>query len=386
MREMKKLGELGDVFIGLTYKPEDVVDEDGTIVLRSSNIQDGKLDFGDIVRVSCNVRDKLWVKENDILMCSRNGSAKLVGKTALISNLQEDMTFGAFMTIIRTPYNGYLQYFFKSPMFRRQLNSSATTTINQITRSMLDNIDVPVFDNDTADNIKAILGKCEKIIQERKEEINALDDLIKARFVELFGDAEKMIPLSSLCDVSGGYSFKSGDITSDGAVKILQIGNVYLDDVNWEITNYLPEGYDETYSRFLLNEGDIVIALTRPIIQSLGNVKACIVKDSDMPCLLNQRVGRIVPKKNIEVSLKFIYGCLMTEGFTRYVESCCIGCSQPNISTKDIENYLIPDVSFNEQMEFVNFKEQVDKSKVVVKKALDETQVLFDSLMQKYFG
>ena len=84
MREMKKLGELGDVFIGLTYKPEDVVDEDGTIVLRSSNIQDGKLDFGDIVRVSCSVRDKLWVKENDILMCSRNGSAKLVGNTALI--------------------------------------------------------------------------------------------------------------------------------------------------------------------------------------------------------------------------------------------------------------------------------------------------------------
>ena len=179
----------------------------------------------------------------------------------------------------------------------------------------------------------------------------------------MFENVERKIPLNSLCDVSGGYSFKSSDITSDGAVKILQIGNVYLDDVNWETTNYLPEGYDERYSRFLLNEGDIVVALTRPIIQSLGNVKACIVKNSDMPCLLNQRVGRIVPKKNIEVSLKFIYGCLMTDGFTRYVESCCIGCSQPNISTKDIENYMVPDVSFKEQMEFVNFKEQIDKSK-----------------------
>ena len=76
----------------------------------------------------------------------------------------------------------------------------------------------------------------------------------------------------------------------------------------------------------------------------------------------------------------------MTDDFTRYVESCCIGCSQPNISTKDIENYMIPDASYEKQMDFVKFKEQVDKSKATVQKALDETQLLFDSLMQQYFG
>lgn len=241
-------------------------------------------------------------------------------------------------------------------------------------------------DSVTQNRIVKILDTVSGIIQLRKKELNQLDYLIKSRFIELFENVENKIPLNSLCDVSGGYSFKSSDITSDGVVKILQIGNVYLDDVNWETTNYLPEGYVDRYSRFLLNEGDIVVALTRPIIQSLGNVKACIVKDSDMPCLLNQRVGRIVPKKNIEVNLKFIYGCLMTDSFTRYVESCCIGCSQPNISTKDIENYMVPDVSFKEQMEFVNFKEQADKSKLIIQKSLDELETLNKALMQKYFG
>ena len=231
-----------------------------------------------------------------------------------------------------------------------------------------------------------ILDKITNIINRRNQELIALDELIKARFVEMFGDNDKKVAISSLCDVSGGYSFKSEDISSKGFIKILQIGNVYLDDVNWETTNYLPKGFDNVYSRFLLNEGDIVIALTRPIIQSLGNVKACIVKASDTPCLLNQRVGRIVSKKNVDVNLKFIYGCLMTDDFTRYVESCCIGCSQPNISTKDIENYMIPDASYEKKMDFVKFKEQVDKSKVAVQKALDETQLLFDSLMQQYFG
>lgn len=258
-----------------------------------------------------------------------------------------------------------VDYLCYSLMFYKVDGMVNGATRQKLTQAAMRKMKIPYRSMNEQLHIVDELNRILRIKEQLQQELTLLDNLIKARFVELFGNVEKKIPLSTLCDVSGGYSFKSGDITSDGAVKILQIGNVYLDDVNWETTNYLPDGYDETYSRFLLNEGDIVVALTRPIIQSLGNVKACIVKESDMPCLLNQRVGRIVPKKTIEVSLKFIYGCLMTDGFTRYVESCCIGCSQPNISTKDIENYMVPDVSFKEQMQFVNFKEQLDKSKVV---------------------
>lgn len=377
---------------GVSYKPDDLHNElngDSVILLRANNIDDGKINFDDVVYVDkSKVSDEQYLRKGDILICASSGSKNLVGKAASV-DFDRECTFGAFCKAVRPNEDvvDYLGVYFQSPVYRRKISEVAIgANINNIRNEHIDELEVPLFSRDEQQEIVKKIQLVLDIISKRKDEISSLDDLIRARFVELFGDAEKMIPLSSLCDVSGGYSFKSGDITSDGAVKILQIGNVYLDDVNWEITNYLPEGYDETYSRFLLNEGDIVIALTRPIIQSLGNVKACIVKDSDMPCLLNQRVGRIVPKKNTEVSLKFIYGCLMTEGFTRYVESCCIGCSQPNISTKDIENYLIPDVSFNEQMEFVKFKEQVDKSKVAVQKSLDETQQLFDSLMQKYFG
>ena len=236
-------------------------------------------------------------------------------------------------------------------------------TRQKLTQSTLKKMCIPKRTVKQQLQIAQELNIIKKLITARQQELQKLDDLIKARFVEMFGDNDKKIAISSLCDVSGGYSFKSEDISSTGFIKILQIGNVYLDDVNWETTNYLPKGFDNVYSRFLLNEGDIVIALTRPIIQSLGNVKACIVKVSDTPCLLNQRVGRIVSKKNVDVNLKFIYGCLMTDDFTRYVESCCIGCSQPNISTKDIENYMIPDASYEKQMDFVKFKEQVDKSK-----------------------
>ncbi len=135
--EIKKLGEVAEYFNGLTYSPKDVSDK-GIIVLRSSNIQNDELDFSDIVRVSCPVREKIMVREGDILMCSRNGSKRLIGKTATIKNLKEAMTFGTFMMIIRSEYNSYLLWFFKSKEFRKQMTGGENTMINQITRYMLD--------------------------------------------------------------------------------------------------------------------------------------------------------------------------------------------------------------------------------------------------------
>ena len=98
------------------YKPEQICD-DGTIVLRSGNIQDGKISFSDIVRVNAPIKESL-VKEDDILMCSRNGSASLVGKVAMIPDINEPMTFGAFMTIIRSAEAKYLYLYFQSQDFR----------------------------------------------------------------------------------------------------------------------------------------------------------------------------------------------------------------------------------------------------------------------------
>lgn len=389
MREMKKLGELGDIFIGLTYKPEDVVDEDGIIVLRSSNIQDGKLDFGDIVRVSCNVRDKLWVKENDILMCSRNGSAKLVGKTALISNLQEDMTFGAFMTIIRTPYNGYLQYFFKSPMFRRQLNSSATTTINQITRSMLDNIDVPILDNDTADNIKAILGKCEKIIQERKAEINALDELIKARFVELFGDPKlnekgwNASVMSDYYEVKGGKRIPKGMGYAEGVTThpYLRATDMKNETILDDYIHYIDEDVYEQIKRYTVKSGDIYLT---NVGVNLG--MAGVIPEKYDGANLTENAVKLVPKTEKVVDGLFLAHYINSPGIQDYINERKMSVGVPKLAIFRIETMplLLPPMDI--QAQFIEFYKQVDKSKVAVQKALDETQLLFDSLMQKYFG
>ena len=133
--EWVRLGDIGETNIGLTYKPTDVSDN-GTIVLRSSNIQNGMLDYRDIVKVDREIPLSKMCHVGDIIICARNGSKRLVGKAALVDS--EGMSFGAFMAIYRSPCNPYILRFINSIQFRNSLlPETGTTTINQITQDSL---------------------------------------------------------------------------------------------------------------------------------------------------------------------------------------------------------------------------------------------------------
>jgi type I restriction enzyme S subunit len=134
--EEKKLGEIGECIIGLTYKPENVK-EDGLLVLRSSNIADNQLKFDDNVFVDVEVSEKLITKEGDILICVRNGSRQLIGKTALIDKMAEGLTFGAFMSVYRTKFYEFVFHAFQSNHVKRQIHENIGATINQITNKNL---------------------------------------------------------------------------------------------------------------------------------------------------------------------------------------------------------------------------------------------------------
>ena len=136
-----RLGEISLLNIGLTFKPTEMSNE-GTIVLRSSNIKNGKIDLSDIVRINKEIPVSKLAKKNDLLICVRNGSKKLVGKTAIIEN--DNFAFGAFMSICRSKCYKYLYYYLSSPLFRGNFDSVTTTTINQITQTNLKNRIVPL--------------------------------------------------------------------------------------------------------------------------------------------------------------------------------------------------------------------------------------------------
>ena len=142
--EWCRVRNVSNSYIGLTYKPTDI-DEKGTIVLRSCNIRNGKLALDDIVRVSSSISEKMLIEEKDIIICARNGSKRLVGKSALIRNLPEPMTFGAFMAICKTPIYEYMFAYLQSDLFFGQLRDvSNTTTINQLTQNKFNDFLIPI--------------------------------------------------------------------------------------------------------------------------------------------------------------------------------------------------------------------------------------------------
>ena len=132
--EEKKLGEIGDIITGLTYNPNDI-NLNGVLVLRSSNIKDSILSFEDNVFVETNNYNP--VRENDILICVRNGSKSLIGKNTLIKKENEGLAFGAFMVVYRSPMNLFIFQLFATEKYYKIINENLGATINSINNSDL---------------------------------------------------------------------------------------------------------------------------------------------------------------------------------------------------------------------------------------------------------
>jgi len=143
--EIKRLKFLGSARNGLTYSPDNVTDEEkGVLVLRSSNIQNSELAFDDNVFVNTRIPREIVLQENDLLICSRNGSRDLIGKCALIDKQTAGSTYGAFMCVYRSRYNKFIHYVFLSEIFGFYLGTFLTSTVNQLTNMNLYNIIVPI--------------------------------------------------------------------------------------------------------------------------------------------------------------------------------------------------------------------------------------------------
>ena len=177
--EMTKLKYVGSAIIGLTYSPEDVAD-DGVLVLRSTNIQNGKISLHNNVYVQKDIPEKLKTKIGDILICSRNGSRKLIGKNAQITKESENQSFGAFTTVFRSESNDFIYFILNSNLFEYQAGMFLTTTVNQLTTGMLNNFKIPFppekVREEIVENLKLKLEKVDQILSETLQSIELLKE------------------------------------------------------------------------------------------------------------------------------------------------------------------------------------------------------------------
>lgn len=185
--ESRTLAEVGENIIGLTYSPTDVTnDGSGILVLRSSNIKNGRLNKNDQVRVNKKIKDKILVQPNDILICTRNGSQRLIGKSVIIND-NEVMTFGAFMSVYRSQYNRFIAYLMQTPWFFEQIQMNLGARINQITTGTLNEFtfDFPCLEEQTkiANFLSSIDQKIEVTAQQIEQAKQWKKGLLQQMFV-----------------------------------------------------------------------------------------------------------------------------------------------------------------------------------------------------------
>ena len=350
---------------GVSYKPEDLhneLDDNSVVLLRANNIDEGKINFDDVVYVDkSKVSDEQYLKYGDILICASSGSKNLVGKAASI-RFNTECTFGAFCKVIR-PKEGldeYLSVYFQSPIYRRKISEVAIgVNINNIRNEHIDELDIPVFSNDEQASIVKKIHLIQEVISNRKAELEKLDDLIKARFVEMFGNIHEStkypyIAVKDLTDVTSGGT-PSRDKTEywdNGTipwVKTTELQNNVLIDVDEHITEAGLAGS----SAKLVPVGTILVAMygqgkTRGMTAYLG-----------VEASTNQACACILPSDKVDSMFMWKYFELSYDK----LRSLAQGAGQPNLNGNMIKNFqvLVPPIEL--QKEYVDFVNQINKSK-----------------------
>lgn len=214
--------------------------------------------------------------------------------------------------------------------------------------------------------IAEILDKADAIRQKRQQAITLADQFLRSVFLDMFGDPVtnpkgwEVIKLGSCCRFQGGFAFKSEDYCDSG-IPLVKITNVHFENIDWSDVSYVPADFLDTKAEFALKDEDLVMAMTRPIIKSLNAVKVVEVKEMDLPCLLNQRVGRFIDYEN-SFKKHFLKYLLYSDFFMNEVEKLCSVALQPNISSKQIEaiTCYIPPIEL--QDEFSQIAKQIEQT------------------------
>lgn len=318
--EIKKLEEVGKLFSGLTYSPSDI-QADGILVLRSSNIQKGQLVFEDNVFV--NTPSYTPVKENDILICVRNGSRNLIGKTAMITKEVEGCAFGAFMSIFRSPINKYIFYLFGTELYRKYIYRNLGATINSINGNDLKRFRFPFPQIEEQQKIANILRTWDKSIEKQSQLIEKLELRKKGLMQQLltgkrrlpgFSNSWKKVKLGDICSIKKGKTLSSSQVKEGiypviaGGKTIPYFHNEYTDQ------NVITISASGAYAGYVSLHENKIWASDCSVISTSG-------------------------KNSI---LRFIYALLSHK--QSYIYSLQIGGAQPHVFPKDITkiNICVP--------------------------------------------
>jgi type I restriction enzyme S subunit len=399
---VRKLGELSKLIVPQRNKPKKF---DGSIPwIRIEDFEGKYLSSSKSnQKVSEEIIKKMQLRpypKNSVLCsCSGNMGICAITKEVLITN----QTFIGIVPNSNLDAE-YLYYLLGFSKHRIEMLGIGVT-IHYVSKNKFKTFEIPLPPLSEQKNIATVLSIIQDAQEKSENVINSLKELKKSLMKHLFtygavsfNDTEKvsltktkigMIPdgwdvakIGEISSFQGGFAFKSQDYSKSG-IRLFRISNVSFGKVLWHDVVYLPENSLQKYKDFVLREGDLVMAMTRPIVS--GGIKITKIGSNDAPCLLNQRVGRFLVDPS-KIDTDFLFHVLFDKVFREAINAGAIGSEQPNISAKQVERIRILLPPLSEQQQIASILSVVDiniGNEERRKQALNE---LFNSMLSNLMG
>nr|WP_223231730.1 restriction endonuclease subunit S [Pseudoalteromonas distincta] len=366
--------------------------DSGIPFLSGYNIVNGVVDEKNCKFISEELHKELkkgHVETGDVLITTRGN----IGNTAIVPSRLNDVNINAQLVLLRPEKeqidSNYLKHIFSSPDLKRQISIGLTgSALKQLPIRSLKELEIPLPPLDEQKRIAAILDKADAIRRKRQQAIELADDFLRSLFLDMFGDPVtnpkgfKKAAITELSDVITGYAFKSAEYVQDGenSVRLCRGANTLTGYFEWKDTAYWDRDKLKGIENYIINSGDVILAMDRPWISS--GLKVCVFPENQRTTYLVQRVARIRPKQAIYTD--YLYSCILSSAFEKH---CCpTETTVPHISPVELKNFevLVPDEKLVQKYHDVVFK--VRSSMLAMEESLLEANSAFNSLSQKAFA
>lgn len=222
------------------------------------------------------------------------------------------------------------------------------------------------------------LDKVQSIIDKRKKQLKKLDELVKSRFVEMFGDCKSMVSMNELCSIITDGTHQPPRFQESG-IPFIFVSNLVGNVVTYNAEKFISEDtYAELYKRTPIEIGDLLLS-------TVGSYGHPAVVTEDRKFLFQRHIAYLKPRHNM-VNSFYLHSALLAPDGQHQIEEKVKGIAQKTLNLSEIKKIVVPLPTIEEQNQFEKFVNQIDKSKFEIKQSLEKLELLKKALMQKYFG
>lgn len=378
---MAKLGELGKIITGNTPKTSDAQNYESNDIcfVKPSDFTDNEITeiHQSEFYISAYAKDKARVLPTDSILVTCIG---IIGKVAINKvPCAFNQQINAIVPEKKVCNPRYIAYAIQNlqPKMQSTANAAVVPILN---KTQFSNLEVPLLPVGEQKQIACNLNKIDKLIFLRKQQLAKLDELVKARFVEMFGDISnsRKVPMQDVCKIITDGTHQPPKFVLSG-IPFLFVSNIVTNEIHYDAEKFISEEtYNELIKRTPIEVGDVLLS-------TVGSYGHTAVVKENKPFCFQRHIAYLKPNNSV-VNSEYLRCAILSTDLQRQIDESVKGIAQKTLNLSEIRKLRLPLPSLSLQNQFAAFVERIDQQKQTVQQSLEKLELMKKALMQEYFG